>query len=221
MELLIKRYGNRKLYNTEESRYITLDEIARLVRRGRDVKVVDNESGGDLTAVTFAQIILEEEKKRSRLLPLPLLRELVQAGEATIQELVNRVDKSIEAIGSMREKAGRRVQEIVAPRGNDDKGKGFLDELLAGPQKKLEALQKNIDERIKKSVDRITAHPAFQKEVRRIERSIKNLELRIARLRSVGVEQRDALSEVAAGEPATEPPEERSARDLAREQSGD
>ncbi len=186
MELLIKRYGNRKLYNTEQSRYITLEEIAKLVRQGRNVKVVDNENGNDLTAVTFAQIILEEEKNRSRLLPVSLLRELVQAGEATLQELVSRFDRSLEAIGSMREKAGRRMQELVNPHGPDDEGKSFFDELLAGPQKKLEALQRNIDERIKKSVDRITAHPAFQKEIRRIERSIKKLEARIARLRNSG-----------------------------------
>ena len=56
---LIKRYGNRKLYDTSESRYITLDEIARLVRSGNDVKVIDNENGDDLTAITFAQIILD------------------------------------------------------------------------------------------------------------------------------------------------------------------
>ena len=73
---LIKRYGNRKLYDTSESRYITLDEIARLVRSGNDVKVIDNENGDDLTAITFAQIILEEEKRRSSLISLGLLREL-------------------------------------------------------------------------------------------------------------------------------------------------
>src|SRR3990172_7251049 len=119
---LIKRYGNRKLYDTLESRYITLEEIARLVRGGNDVKVIDNESGDDLTTITFAQIILEEEKRRSSLLSLDLLRELIQHGEETLAQIRSRVDRSIEAIGSMSEKAGRRVQEIVSGRSGGEEG---------------------------------------------------------------------------------------------------
>ena len=199
---LIQRYGNRKLYDTLESPYITLEEIARLVRSGNDVKVIDNENGDDLTTITFAQIILEEEKRRSSLLSLGLLRELIQHGEDTLAQLRSRVDKSLEAIGTMGEKAGRRVQEIVSGRpGVDEPGsslnastpqlpgagadpsKSFFDDLLSGPQRRLEALQRSIDERIKSSVGRITGHPAFQHEVRRIERSIKKLEERVARLR--------------------------------------
>jgi polyhydroxyalkanoate synthesis repressor PhaR len=200
---LIKRYGNRKLYDTSESRYITLDEIARLVRSGNDVKVIDNENGDDLTAITFAQIILEEEKRRSSLISLGLLRELVQHGEDTLAELRTRVEKGVaDAIGTIGEKAGRRVQEIVdtvsgeresaapapdqeKPAGESDpeSGKGFFDEILAAPQRRLEALQRTIDERIKSSVGRITNHPVVQHEVQRIERSIKKLEERIARLR--------------------------------------
>ncbi len=197
---LIKRYGNRKLYDTSESRYITLDEIARLVRAGSDVKVIDNENGDDLTAITFAQIILEEEKRRSSLISLGLLRELVQHGEDTLAQLRSRVEKGVEAIGTMGEKAGRRVQEIVTGAvagereegagnsepgagANPESGKGFFDELLAAPQRRLEALQRSIDERIKSSVGRFTSHPVVQHEVQRIERSIKKLEERLARLR--------------------------------------
>ena len=192
---LIKRYGNRKLYDTSESRYITLDEIARLVRSGNDVKVIDNENGDDLTAITFAQIILEEEKRRSSLISLGLLRELVQHGEDTLAEIRTRVEKGVEAIGTIGEKAGRRVQEMVGgvagerdeastPNENDaEAGKGFFDEILAAPQRRLEALQRTIDERIKSSVGRITNHPMVQHEVQRIERSIKKLEERLARLR--------------------------------------
>jgi polyhydroxyalkanoate synthesis repressor PhaR len=195
---LIKRYGNRKLYDTSESRYITLDEIARLVRSGNDVKVIDNENGDDLTAITFAQIILEEEKRRSSLISLGLLRELVQHGEDTLAQLKTQVEKGVEAIGTIGEKAGRRVQEMVSGTvgertegatpelsGSADAngGKGFFDELLAAPQRRLEALQRTIDERIKSSVGRITSHPVVQHEVQRIERSIKKLEERLARLR--------------------------------------
>jgi polyhydroxyalkanoate synthesis repressor PhaR len=80
---IIKRYTNRKLYDKQESRYVTLEEIARLVRRGEDLKVVDNETDEDLTAVTLAQIILEEEKRKTHLLSVPFLRKLIRSGEAT------------------------------------------------------------------------------------------------------------------------------------------
>ena len=60
---LIKRYGNRKLYDVEASRYVTLDAIRALVQGGEDVRVVDNDSGEDLTRLTLAQIIYEAEKK--------------------------------------------------------------------------------------------------------------------------------------------------------------
>ena len=197
---MIKRYGNRKLYDTSQSRYITLEEIARLVRSGNDVNVIDNENGDDLTAITFAQIILEEEKRRSSLISLDLLRELVQHGEDTLAQLRTQVEKGVEAIGTIGERAGRRVQEMVSGTGaserpegepvvedspgtNRDSGRGFFDELLAAPQRRLESLQRSIDERIKSSVDRITSHPVVQREVQRIERSIKKLEERLARLR--------------------------------------
>lgn len=198
---LIKRYGNRKLYDTLESRYITLEEIARLVRGGSDVKVIDNENGDDLTTITFAQIILEEEKRRSSLLSLGLLRELIQHGEDTLATLRSGVDKGIEAIGSMGEFAGRIVSgrgperaasealpidtpsAAPCPAAPEAEAKGFFDDLLSSPQRRLESLQRSIDERIKSSVGRITGHPAFQNEVRRIERSIKKLEERLARLR--------------------------------------
>ena len=60
---LIKKYANRKLYDTRTSRYITLDEIAELVRRGHEIKVVDRDNGADLTQVTLSQVVLFEEKR--------------------------------------------------------------------------------------------------------------------------------------------------------------
>src|SRR3974377_951839 len=74
---VIKRYTNRKLYDTEESRYVTLDEIARMIKGGAEVKIVDNRTKDDLTSVTLAQIIFEEEKKKNQM-PLSVLREIIR-----------------------------------------------------------------------------------------------------------------------------------------------
>ena len=76
---VIKRYTNRKLYDTVESRYVTLDEIAQMIKGGAEVKIIDNRSKEDLTSVTLAQIIFEEEKKRSQM-PLGALREIIRHG---------------------------------------------------------------------------------------------------------------------------------------------
>jgi polyhydroxyalkanoate synthesis repressor PhaR len=184
MSRMIKRYGNRKLYDTQESRYVTLEAIASFVKLGEEVHVVDNDTGEDLTAVTFAQIILEEERRNNGLVPLPMLRKIIQQGEATLQDLATRVDRGMEAIGSIGEKAGKRVQELVG-RG-PQQGKALLEDLIASPQRQLEALQKRIDERVKKSVERITSFPTVQKELTRIEKSIARLEERLGRLRGQG-----------------------------------
>jgi polyhydroxyalkanoate synthesis repressor PhaR len=79
----IKRYANRKLYDTRDSRYVTLDHIAAMVRAGDDVKVIDNTTRADLTTATLAQIIFEEEKKTPRL-TVAGLRKIIQAGVAAL-----------------------------------------------------------------------------------------------------------------------------------------
>lgn len=75
----IKRYSNRKLYDTHDSRYVTLEHLARMVRAGDEIRVVDNNSSQDLTAATLAQIIFEEEKKSPKL-PIEALRRIIRNG---------------------------------------------------------------------------------------------------------------------------------------------
>ena len=70
---LIKRYPNRKLYDTEAKTYVTLDQLTVLIQHGADVQVIDHETGEDLTNLTLTQIILEQEKKRAGFLPRQLI----------------------------------------------------------------------------------------------------------------------------------------------------
>ncbi len=79
----IKRYANRKLYDTRDSRYVTLEHIAAMVRAGDDIRVVDNTTQADLTTATLAQIIFEEEKATPRL-SLAGLREIIQQGATPV-----------------------------------------------------------------------------------------------------------------------------------------
>lgn len=86
--LLIKRYASRRLYNTETSDYITLDEIARVIREGREVRIVDLRSGDDLTRQYLLQIIAEHESRGENVLPVDLLTDLVRSYTAQAQSVV-------------------------------------------------------------------------------------------------------------------------------------
>jgi polyhydroxyalkanoate synthesis repressor PhaR len=105
---LIKKYANRKLYDTRTSRYITLDGIAQLVREGHEIKVVDRDNGQDLTQVTLSQIVLEEEKKGPT--------RLVDAGGEMLhdrgQALLDYVRKTLNVPSDIRSQVERRREDI-------------------------------------------------------------------------------------------------------------
>jgi polyhydroxyalkanoate synthesis repressor PhaR len=114
---LIKRYPNRKLYDTEAKRYVTLDDIAAMVRAEKEVRVMDNDSGEDVTSLTLTQIILEQEKKSAGYLPSALLTNLIRSGGSTIGQLRKSVQSSVAGVtsmGGLTELTRRRTQEIEA-----------------------------------------------------------------------------------------------------------
>jgi len=102
---VIKRYSNRKLYDTRGSQYVTLEQIAEMIRQGEEVRVLDNSSKEDLTSVTLAQIIFEEEKRQKSFIPLGAMRQLIQSGGASLQELA--------------QQAQARVLSVFRPPGRD------------------------------------------------------------------------------------------------------
>lgn len=86
--LLIKRYASRRLYNTETSDYVTLDDIAGFVRAGRDVRIVDLKSGDDLTRQYLLQIVAEHEARGQNVLPVAVLTDLVRSYATGMQSIV-------------------------------------------------------------------------------------------------------------------------------------
>ena len=86
--VVVKKYGNRRLYDTSGSRYVNLDDIAALIREGKNVQVVDAKTGRDLTRVTLTQIITEDAKGKPTGLPLELLRQLIVASDQVRQEFL-------------------------------------------------------------------------------------------------------------------------------------
>lgn len=84
--IVLKKYSNRRLYDTGESIYVTLAQVAEMVRRGREVQVVDAKTEEDVTAFILTQIMLEEAKKKHTLLPVPLLTLIIRYGDNILQE---------------------------------------------------------------------------------------------------------------------------------------
>lgn len=85
-KLLLKKYTNRRLYDTEKSIYVTLDYVTNIIRQGRQIVVVDAKTGEDVTAAILTQIVLEEARKKNYLLPNPMLYLIIQYGETVLSE---------------------------------------------------------------------------------------------------------------------------------------
>ncbi len=111
--LVIKRYPNRKLYDTEAKRYVTLEGIAELIQRGEELHVVDHETGEDLTTVTLSQIIFEQEKKRAGFLPKSILSNLIRTGSDTLDYLWRSFQASTSAVRLLEQEINRRLDALV------------------------------------------------------------------------------------------------------------
>lgn len=129
---LIKRYPNRKLYDTGNKKYVTLNGIAGLIRDGHEVQVVDHATGEDLTAVTLTQIIYEQEKRQAGFLPRSVLTGLVQAGGEKLSTLRRALASPLDLFHHVDQEIERRVRMLIR-RGEIDRSEGhrLRDKLLA------------------------------------------------------------------------------------------
>ena len=111
--ILIKRYGNRRLYNTETSSYVNYQELIKLIRDGHDVKVIDSRTKADVTKAVLMQVILEEEKNQS-VLPVSFLFQLIRARESAVQDFFkNYLSSSFEAYLKTKEEFDRRFRGFL------------------------------------------------------------------------------------------------------------
>lgn len=130
--VIIKRYPNRKLYDTNAKQYITLDGIADLIREGKEVQVLDHTTGEDLTAVTLSQIIFEQEKKQSGFVPRSVLTGMIKAGGDTLTTLRRALASPLEMLTQVDEEIVRRMEDLVE-RGEiaEEEGQRVLEKLLS------------------------------------------------------------------------------------------
>ncbi len=184
MAKVIKRYGNRKLYDLDSSTYVTLHEIADMVKRGEDIQVIDNRSKEDLTAVTLTQIILEEEKARHSVLPLNFLKRIIQQSGESLQELVARVNPQA-ALAPLKDALEDTEKGILKlfERGEMtlDETREVVREIFSAPRRGVEDFQKKFDERMRFALEKVTGLSSIHGQVRDLERKIAELEAELAR----------------------------------------
>jgi polyhydroxyalkanoate synthesis repressor PhaR len=169
MTILIKRYANRKLYNTQSSRYITLKGISELIESGEEVRVIDNETGEDITNVALSQILVDSEREGRRV-PKSLLSDLFQRGGDALYGAIRRgVGDAREEIEELRE----GVRRIVRPPDRD-----ALSEWLSDATPDFEHMVQSAVERVFKLLDlpRRTDIDALNENLRRVAEAVERLE---------------------------------------------
>ncbi len=172
---VIKRYTNRKLYDTVESRYVTLEEIAAMVKAGTEVRILDNRTKEDLTSVTLAQIIFEEEKKTSKM-GLRTLRDLIRHGGERAQQFVE--DTQAELRGRV-EGLRQAAQNLIS------KGQQTGDrarDLVASSQEAVSQLGRKLDERVRSAVEGMASLPEIRRELGQIAQRLDELEKKLREL---------------------------------------
>ncbi len=149
--VVIRKYGNRRLYDPSHSRYVNLEDIARMIRDGKDVQVVDARTGHNITRVVLTQIITEDAKDKPTL-PLELLRQLIVASDEVRQEFVTWYLKSaLDTYQKVQDAVQSRLGEVGSALSPVEMMKRFLGGMAAPPphpaeDSELEALRRRISE---------------------------------------------------------------------------
>ena len=192
---IIKRYANRKLYDTEHSRYVTLDQISEMIRNGDDVKIVDNKTKEDLTTVTLAQIIFEEEKKQRSFLPLGAMRNIIQSGGEWFAEAQRRVQSILP--GKRKAEDGEQVPVQEEPTLDPDdaaqseeaakkRSVAALREWVDHSKHRLDEWQRQVDGKIRGAIENLSTSinpwAGVQKDVKALTERIAELESKLREL---------------------------------------
>lgn len=182
---VIKRYSNRKLYDTKDSRYVTLQQIGEMVRAGEEVQIIDNATKEDKTEVTLALIISEDLKSQPRSVPLGTLRDLIQErGERLLNQLregpIGRLipgagedappAESVEAPAPTPPPAAPEPEKAVQG------AKARITEIVESSKHTLDQWQHAVDERVRHILPALNPFRDLQSEVERLSQRVEELE---------------------------------------------
>jgi polyhydroxyalkanoate synthesis repressor PhaR len=162
-----------------ESRYVTLDEIAEMVKAGTEVRIIDNRSKEDLTSVTLAQIIFEEEKKTSKM-SLRTLKDLIRHGGERAAQIVEDTQAELRGrVEAVRQAAEQRVRVLIdAGQQTSDRAK----EMVAASQEAVAQFQRRVDDRVRTAVDGMANLSEFRRDINAISDRLAEIERKLAEL---------------------------------------
>ncbi len=167
---IIKRYQNRKLYDTQNSCYVTLDDIAKFIKAGEDVAVIDNKNHEDLTSVTLTQIILEEGKKKKHLLPLNTLKDIIASSGEQIANFVKSV-----SISNVRGEAEKVIDKIKDEIGD---GSSFIKDFFTKSHQGVDEVSKKLEDTFR-TVGKLTNAAFLKTEIRAFRKKVADLERKL------------------------------------------
>jgi polyhydroxyalkanoate synthesis repressor PhaR len=171
---IIKRYSNRKLYDVDSRHYINLDEVGEMIRRNEDVRVVDHDSGADLTIQTLVQVILDQEKRLGGLFPRVVLSHLIQLSSSTVTNLRNSVQAFLEPTKHAEDEIIRRLQILVGEgEMTEDEGQNAADLLLAS---------RFHDTSAKKPAADVNNDPVKMEQLKKLELKVSELEAELEKI---------------------------------------
>lgn len=135
---IIKRYQNRKLYDTSGSRYITLEDLAKMIKNGEDIVVIDNQTEKNITSNTLMQLIFETEKKTKSLLPISTLRDIIRSSGGSISHFFQKTIKTGEKrIADVKSKIQRGFENVT--------GISNLEQQISKLEDRVKVLQKKLE----------------------------------------------------------------------------
>jgi len=164
---IIKRYQNRKLYDTQQSCYVTLEDIAKMIRNNEEVVVIDNKTKKDITSTTLTQIIFEAEKKAKNFISIDTLREIIQTGSGSISSYLEKVLPTSEGRAAA---AGTSTPTSSAQSEN-------LDQLLESTTRSFDDIQKKLEDRIRTAGNGNVAD--VQERINQLHQKLSTIETKI------------------------------------------
>lgn len=180
----IKRYANRKLYDTTTSCYVSLEKIHALMRQGVDVVIVDSRSGEDITSITLAQVMVEAEKHKRSLMPLDALKEVLQRGGDSVRDIWTTTRRAGRGALSLADEARGRAYERLVEQGEltEDEARDFLGSLGNNVSKQRRHVERIIDRRVRALVDnmRLPSRAEVQDLTKQVDALVTKLDKALA-----------------------------------------
>jgi len=182
MPRVIKKYSNRKLYDVDSSKYVTLEDIGKMVEQGIDLHVIDNETGEDISRKILAQILVTLEKQQKSYIPFPILRDLIQkSGDSVVEYTKRSIMAGIGAISAAEEEVEKVVRHF-SEKGHEteEETHRIIKELLSSLEKSKDTFDKKIEDSIVKVLKTLSI-PSYA-EVTDLKKKISELEAKLEAL---------------------------------------